>query len=101
MGGTQQEACVHPAVMNRLAALEARHEELTRALADSAIFGDPGRYQQVAREHAGLAQVVAAYQDYRRVTRELEEAEVLSREADPELRGLAAAEKAVLAGRQA
>jgi len=92
---------VRPEVLTRLAALEARHEELTRALADPAIFGDQGRYQQVAREHAGLAQVVAAYRDYRRVTRELEEAEALSREADPELRGLAAAEKAILAGRQA
>lgn len=69
---------MRPEVLTRLAALEARHEELTRALADPAIFGDPGRYRQVAREHAGFAQVVAAYQDYRRITSELEEAEALS-----------------------
>jgi peptide chain release factor 1 len=88
-------------VLSRLAALEARHEELTRALADPAIFGEPGRYQQVAREHASLTQVVGAFQEYRQITRQIEEAEALAREADPELRALAVAEKATLAERQA
>ncbi len=92
---------MRPEVVNRLEALEARHAELTQALADPAIFGDQGRYQHVTREHAGLTQVVSAYREYQRVTREIEEAEALSREADPELRQLAAAEKAGLVERQA
>ncbi len=92
---------MRPEVVNRLAALEARHEELTRALADPAIFGDQARYQQVAREHAGLAQVVTAFQEYRKIARQIEEAEALGRETDPEMRQLAAAERAALAERQA
>jgi peptide chain release factor 1 len=92
---------VRPEIFERLTGLQTRHEELSRALADPAIFGDPARYQQVAREHAALAQVVAAFQEYRRVGRELEEAEALSREPDPELRALAASEKAALTDRQA
>ena len=92
---------MRPEVLARLAGLEARHAELTRALADPAIFADPARYAQVTREHAGLSQVVAVFQEYRRLARELEDAEALSREADPELRALAAAEKASLAERQA
>ena len=92
---------MRPEVVTRLEALEARHTELTHALADPAIFGDQGRYQHVAREHAGLTQVVSAYREYQKVTREIEEAEALSREADPELRQLAAAEKAGLLERQA
>jgi peptide chain release factor 1 len=92
---------VRPEVVTRLEALAARHTELTDALADPAIFGDQGRYQRVAREHAGLTQVVSAYREYQRVTREIEELEALSREADPELRQLAAAEKAGLIERQA
>jgi peptide chain release factor 1 len=92
---------VRPEVITRLEALEARHAELTHALADPAIFGDQGRYQHVAREHAGLTQVVSAYREYQKVTREIEEAEALSREADPELRQLATAEKAGLVERQA
>ncbi|HKV43724.1 MAG TPA: peptide chain release factor 1 [bacterium] len=92
---------MHPEVLTRLEALEARHEELARRLADPAIFGDPGQYQQVAREHASLTQVVTAFQEYRRITRELDDADVLSRESDPELRALAASEKAALAAQQA
>lgn len=55
----------------------------------------------MAREHAGLAQVVSAYREYQQVAREIEEANALSREADPEIRDLAAAEKAGLLERQA
>jgi len=87
--------------VNRLAALEARHEELARALADPAIFGDRARYQQVAREHAGLAQIVSAYREYQQIAREIDEAEALSREPDPEIRQLATSEKAGLVERQA
>jgi peptide chain release factor 1 len=92
---------VRPEVVNRLEALETRHAELTHALTDPAIFGDQGRYQHVAREHAGLTQIVSAYREYQRVTREIEEAEALSREADAELRQLATAEKVGLIERQA
>ncbi len=92
---------MRPEVVNRLAALEARHEELARALADPAIFGDRGRYQQVAREHAGLAQIVSAYREYQQIAREIDEAEALSREPDPEIRQLATSEKAGLVERQA
>ncbi len=70
---------MRPEVVNRLAALEARHEELTQALADPAIFSDQGRYQQVAREHAGLTQIVSAYREYQKIVREIDEAETLSR----------------------
>lgn len=92
---------MRPEVVNRLAALEARHEELTRALADPTIFGDQSRYQQVAREHAGLTGVVSAYHEYRKIVREIEEADALSHEADAEMRQLAASEKAALVERQA
>jgi peptide chain release factor 1 len=91
---------VRAEVMNKLTALEARHEALARALADPAIFGDQSRYQQVAREHASLSGVVSAYQEYRKITREIEDAEALSREADAEIRQLAASEKAALVGRR-
>jgi len=92
---------VRPELENKLATVEARYDELTRRLADPAIFADPGQYQQVAREHATLRQVMAAYDEHRRVAREAEEAAELARaEADAELRALAEAERGVLAERQ-
>ncbi len=89
-------------LLTRLEALGARYEELTRALADPSIFSDPGRYQDVAREHAALGQVTAAYDEYRRLSREAAEAVELARgEADAEMRALAEDEAARLTQRQA
>jgi len=84
-------------VLDKLDALEARYEELTRMLADPATFGDREKYQRVAKEHADLAETVALYRDLQRVRKEAEEAEAMSRaEADPEMRGMATAEVARL-----
>ena len=85
----------------RLEAQESRYQDLTRALADPSVLTDPERYRRVTREHAGLAEIVDAYTEYRRVARELKETEHLLRsEADAELRALAEAERATLAGRR-
>jgi peptide chain release factor 1 len=93
---------VRTELLDRLKALEARYDELTRALAEPSIFGDPARYQQVAREHAGLRQVMAAFEEYRRLDREAGEAGALARtETDAEIRALALAEKAALDERRA
>jgi peptide chain release factor 1 len=92
---------VRDIVLNRLKEIAARYEDLTRALADPAIFADPARYQKVAREHASLKDIVEASHEYTRVTRELEETDTLLRsDADPDLRDLAAAERARLVEKQ-
>src|SRR5579864_5748809 len=86
----------------RLAAEESRYQELTRSLANPAVLSDPAQYRRVAREHAGLADVVEAYAEYRRLARELNDAEQLLRtETDPELRSLAEAERSALTARRA
>jgi peptide chain release factor 1 len=93
---------VRAELLSKIGTLETRYEALTRELADPSIFADPARYQQAAREHASLRQIMAAYSDYRRIAREAEEAAQLARgEADAEMRALAEAEKAQLAERQA
>jgi peptide chain release factor 1 len=92
---------VRAELLNRLKTLEARYDELTRAMADPAIFADPARYQQVAREHASLRQVMDAFAEYRRLDREAADAGALARtETDAEMRALAQAEKAMLDGRR-
>lgn len=84
-------------MMDKLAQLDARYEELMRALADPSIFGEHDRYQQVARERAGLEETVTVFREYQRVMRELAEAAALAAgETDPDLRGLARAEQASL-----
>jgi len=84
-------------ILAKLDAIEARYEELTRLLADPEILAAPERYQKVAKEHADLAATVALFRNLQRVRREAEEAEGMARdEADPQMRGLAAAEAAQL-----
>ena len=89
-------------LLDRLKTLETRYTELTRALADPSLLADPARYQKVAREHASLRQVMAAFEEYRRLDREAGEATALARtETDPEIRALAEAEKTALDERRA
>ncbi|MBI3997402.1 MAG: peptide chain release factor 1 [Armatimonadetes bacterium] len=77
----------------RLEAMEARYEALAAALADPSIFADQARYQQTAREHAGLEAIATQFRAYRDAERQAAEADQLARdEADPELRALARSE---------
>jgi peptide chain release factor 1 len=100
--GGGEDAGVRAELLSRLDVLRARYEELSRALTDPAIFGDPARYQDVAREHAGLERLVTAYDDYRRAVREGQEAlEIARAERDAEMRALAEEEVARLTRRQA
>lgn len=88
-------------ILDKLDALETRYEALMQALADPAIFAQPDRYQQVAKERADLEKAVSTYREYQRVVRELEEAEALAQtEQDPELRELAKIEQATLRQRR-
>lgn len=88
-------------ILDKLDALETRYEALMQALADPAIFAQPDRYQQVAKERADLEKAVSTYREYQRVVRELEEAEALAQtEQDPELRELAKTEQATLRQRR-
>jgi len=71
---------------------EARYEALTEQLGDPAVFADPARYRELAKEHAELEELVALIRELRRIRREMEGAETLRRDVDPEVRELAEAE---------
>ncbi len=76
----------------RLAEVEERFEELSRQLADPAVFSDPAKLQQVAKERKGLEELVAAYREYRQVERTIADNRELAAGADRELANLAAEE---------
>src|SRR5579871_355259 len=73
-------------LVDRFAAIEA---ELA-----SGISGP--NFVKLSKEHAELAPVVEAASAYRAVTRELDDAETLVRDSDPEVRALAEEERAAL-----
>lgn len=59
---------------NRLKEMEARFEEVERALADPASGSDADKLRTLGKEHSELKPVVDAWRDYRRAADDLQEA---------------------------
>ena len=84
-------------MIDRLAAVERRYEEIERLLADPEVSSDYSRIQGVIKEHASLRELVSLAREYRRLTRELEDVRsMLSEESDQELAAMAREELAQL-----
>jgi peptide chain release factor 1 len=80
----------------KLEGIENRYEEIAQRMADPEVVSDPDRLAELAREHAELEELVTLYRQYRQAKTELEQAESLLDDSDPELRELAEAEVARL-----
>jgi len=86
---------------DKLDSIAARYEALGEELSDPNITRDRQRFQEVARRHAELGEIVGPYREFQRVQRELAESRQLLRDEDADLRELAAAEVAELEPRLA
>jgi peptide chain release factor 1 len=58
-------------MLDRLALLDARYDELTRLLGDPEVIRDPAALQKYGREQAGLEDVVSTYRLLRDLDREI------------------------------
>jgi len=84
----------------RLAAIEARFEELTAEMGRPEVAADYERLQTLARERAGLEPAVTLYREYRRLERALSDARAIATQsADLELVALAKEEVGKLSER--
>jgi peptide chain release factor 1 len=79
-------------MLERLAEIERRYEELERLVADPAIIANRREYAKVARERAQLAPVVEGYRERQRLERDLAEHRDLLHDADVEMREMARGE---------
>jgi len=74
---------------DRLEAIERRYDELSALMAQPEVASDFARYQELAKEQAGMAEAAALFRRYRRTRDELAEArELLAQSDDRELREL-------------
>ncbi|NWF70725.1 MAG: peptide chain release factor 1 [Chloroflexi bacterium] len=86
-------------MLERLAGIEARYEELERLMADPTIMTDYTKVSEYAQERSGLTEIVENYRQYKRQLQELDEAKALrDEESDADLRALAEEEIATLEG---
>jgi peptide chain release factor 1 len=77
-------------MFERLDQLEARYEEMNRALASPEIVNDSARYQKTAKAHSELTPIVEKYREYKDLTRGIAESKaVLADEKDPDMRAYA------------
>jgi peptide chain release factor 1 len=87
-------------MLDKLAGIEARYDEIERLLAAGSTNGDYSKIVTIAQERAQLEPIVEAFREYRKVSRERDDAqELVEAEADPELRALAFEETKALEAR--
>src|SRR5579884_4117871 len=87
-------------MLQKLNDIERRYDELEHLLASPEVATNPDKLMEYGRERAELDDLVAVYRELRQVDQELQDAEALRAEGDPELAELAAEETQALSSRQ-
>ncbi|MBM3131112.1 MAG: peptide chain release factor 1 [Chloroflexi bacterium] len=77
-------------MLDKLASIEQRYEELHNSMADPAVSSNATRVREITREISGLEELVAKYREYKTTRDALEKTRVLVRdESDEEMRVMA------------
>ncbi|MGH9566753.1 MAG: PCRF domain-containing protein, partial [Candidatus Angelobacter sp.] len=77
-------------MLERLNQIEARYDELTRALASPEIINDSAKYQKTAKAHSEISEIVEKYREYKDLQRGIDESKTMvAEESDSELRAYA------------
>src|SRR5262245_108409 len=79
-------------MLERLAEIERRYEELERLVADPAVIANRREYAAVARERAQLEETVEAFRERQRLERDIAEHRELLQDTDPDIREMARGE---------
>ncbi|MFJ2981709.1 MULTISPECIES: peptide chain release factor 1 [unclassified Pseudomonas] len=79
-------------LLNKLDTLQDRFEELTALLGDAEVISDQTRFRAYSREYAEVKPVIVAYKEWRKVQDDLEGAQALLKDADPDMREMAVEE---------
>ncbi len=73
---------------HKLDRLVERHEELEGLLADPDVIGERDRFRKLSMEYSELEEVVACHRQWRETLENLEEAQALAGDDDPEMQEL-------------
>ena len=76
--------------------VEERFEALSARLADPALVADPKRFQQAAKQHSEIAEVVDKYKAWKETARQIDATRLMMDDPDAEIAALAADELASL-----
>ncbi len=88
-------------MLEKVAAIVDRYNELNRLLGDPEVLADPARLRDLAQEQSGLGEIVDVYQRYQATVRELEGVEeMLAGSLEEEMAEMAREEQATLAAKR-
>ena len=76
-------------LLHKLDGLQDRFEELTALLGDAEVISDQTQFRAYSKEYAELEPVSQAFTQYRKVQTDLEGAQALLKDSDPDLREMA------------
>lgn len=62
-------------MLEKLAIIEEKYQELSAQLSDPAVIGDQSLFRKLAKAHAAISELVETYQQYQRVEADLETAQ--------------------------
>jgi peptide chain release factor 1 len=82
---------------DKLDAIEARFEDLTRQMADPETISDNDRYRKIAKQQSDIGEMVGKYREWKKINADLEGARQMLDETDDELRQMASDDVARLA----
>ena len=84
-------------MLDKLAQIERRYDELDRLLSDPATVNDYEKLAEYSKERSGLIEIIEAYRDYKRQLEQLDDARAMANdETDPDLLLMAQEEIATL-----
>src|SRR5437667_12533290 len=91
VGGTGDrfKELIHMDLMDKLASLAQRYEELNRLMAQPEVLNDIPLLQRYGREHAELEEIIHIYNELVENDKQLAEAQEMYESDDPEMRELA------------
>ena len=76
-------------LVTKLETLTDRHEEVAALLGDSETISDQNKFRDLSREYSELESVVSCYADYTQVRSDVDEAEQMLSDSDPDVQEMA------------
>ena len=76
-------------ILEKLQNISDRHEEVGALLSDPEVIGDQNRFRDLSKEYSELEPVVKTYADYSQVQENIDEAKLLLKDADADMRDMA------------
>ena len=87
-------------ILDKLAGLETRYDELGKLLSDPEIISDQNKFREFSKEHSHLSEIMEAYVELRTVTNEIADSREMLEGSDADMKELAKEELPLLLERE-